>query len=415
MALPSKNSPPKKAPGAILLVDDNPTNLQVLFQTLEGEGHRLLIAKNGETAIAIAEKVQPELILLDIMMPGELDGFEVCRRLKSRPQTRGSEIIFLSALNETKDKVKGLDLGAVDYITKPFQAEEVIARVDTHLTIHRLRKELESRNQELETANARMEKDLRAASRVQRALLPSTPPASDKVRFAWKYRPCEAIGGDALNVFTLDDKEYGFYLLDTCGHGVEAALISVSAAHELAQSFGPESLSIKKDSKSPSGFSLASPSTLAESLNRRFPMEATAGLYITMIYGILNTETLELRYINAAHPPPFWIKTGLDGAPVFPTAGSPSLPIGAMEGTRYSEIHLQLEKGDRLYLRSDGLEEQFNAASEALGTERLSAGLRGAASLTLDESLDQMFQQVDAWKGDLPQADDWSALALEII
>ena len=193
-------------PGAILLVDDNPTNLQVLFQTLEGEGHRLLIAKNGETAIAIAEKVQPELILLDIMMPGELDGFEVCRRLKDRPQTRGSEIIFLSALNETRDKVRGLDLGAVDYITKPFQAEEVIARVDTHLTIHRLRKELELRNQELLETNQLMQKDLRSAARVQRALLPSTPPESDKVRFSWRYQPCDAIGGDALNVFTLDHK-----------------------------------------------------------------------------------------------------------------------------------------------------------------------------------------------------------------
>ena len=401
-------------PGAILLVDDNPTNLQVLFQTLEGEGHRLLIAKNGETAIAIAEKVQPELILLDIMMPGELDGFEVCRRLKDRPQTRGSEIIFLSALNETRDKVRGLDLGAVDYITKPFQAEEVIARVDTHLTIHRLRKELELRNQELLETNQLMQKDLKSAARVQRALLPSTPPESDKVRFSWRYQPCDAIGGDALNVFTLDHKEFAFYLLDTCGHGVEAALISVSAAHELAQSFGPESLSVKRDPNTASGFALASPASLAESLNRRFPMESTAGLYFTMIYGILNTETLQLRYINAAHPPPFWIKTALYGSPIFPTGGSPSLPIGAMEGTKYSEIHLQLEKGDRLYLRSDGMEEQFNEAGEALGPDRLSAGLRGAASLSLDESLDQMVHQVEAWRGKAPKADDWSVLALEI-
>ncbi|NIN01602.1 MAG: response regulator, partial [candidate division Zixibacteria bacterium] len=114
-------------------VDDNTTNLQVLHEILGGRGYRLLIAKNGETALSIAHKAKPSLILLDIMMPG-MDGYEVCRRLKADPETQDIPVIFLSALDDTKDKVKGLDLGAVDYVSKPFQAEEVIALVNTHLT-----------------------------------------------------------------------------------------------------------------------------------------------------------------------------------------------------------------------------------------------------------------------------------------
>jgi CheY-like chemotaxis protein len=118
----------------LLLVDDNTTNLQVLHEILGGRGYKLLVAKNGENALSIAHKAKPSLILLDIMMPG-IDGYEVCRRLKADPETQDIPVIFLSALDDTKDKVKGLDLGAVDYVSKPFQAEEVIALVNTHLTI----------------------------------------------------------------------------------------------------------------------------------------------------------------------------------------------------------------------------------------------------------------------------------------
>jgi class 3 adenylate cyclase len=142
----------QETPESILLVDDNPTNLQVLFQTLSGRGYTLLIAKSGEQALHIARQVKPVLILLDILMPG-LDGYETCRRLKADPVTRETAVMFLSALGETHDKVHGLELGAVDYITKPFQAEEVIARVHTHLTIHRLQQQLARRNQELDAAN----------------------------------------------------------------------------------------------------------------------------------------------------------------------------------------------------------------------------------------------------------------------
>jgi PAS domain S-box-containing protein len=142
-----------KTEETILLVDDNPTNLQVLYQTLEGHGYKLLIAKNGEAAITIAAKVKPALILLDIMMPG-MDGYEVCRNLKAAPALAESAVIFLSALDDVKDKVKGFELGAVDYIAKPFQAEEVIARVNTHIKIRQLEKSLEEKNLQLTEDNS---------------------------------------------------------------------------------------------------------------------------------------------------------------------------------------------------------------------------------------------------------------------
>jgi two-component system sensor histidine kinase ChiS len=145
-----------EATEAILLVDDNPTNLQLLFETLDGRGYKLLIAKDGNAALSIARKACPNLILLDIMMP-EIDGYEVCRQLKADPATAEIPVIFLSALTDTKDKVQGLDLGAVDYVTKPFQPDEVIARVNTHLTVYRLKKALDQKNNELQEANEFLE------------------------------------------------------------------------------------------------------------------------------------------------------------------------------------------------------------------------------------------------------------------
>jgi DNA-binding NtrC family response regulator len=195
------------APGAhtpqVLLVDDNPTNLQVLYQTLEGRGYRLLAARSAKDAISIAQRIVPDLILLDVMMP-DVDGFEACRRLKDDPRTRDSAIVFLSALTDARDKVRGLELGAVDFIHKPFQAEEVLARVKTHLTIRELQKQLRARNEELEhelhvaqellreasdrtdgvllgasPAAARLRQDIQAAAQNDDTLLISGPPGSD--------------------------------------------------------------------------------------------------------------------------------------------------------------------------------------------------------------------------------------------
>lgn len=169
------STPKEEDAGRILLVDDNPTNLDILRETLAGRGYRLFVARSGEDAIRLATRTRPLLILLDVIMPG-IDGFETCRRLKGDPQTRDSAVIFLSALDNAIDKVRGLEVGAVDFITKPFQGDEVVARVNTHLTMQRLRHQLETRNaelaRELQVAQALLSD---ARRRVDGALLGQSP------------------------------------------------------------------------------------------------------------------------------------------------------------------------------------------------------------------------------------------------
>ena len=136
----------------VLLVDDNPVNLQILYRTLQHSGYKLLTAEDGETALEIAQKVKPSLILLDIMMPG-MDGYEVCEILKNDPETTSIAVIFLSALEDSSAKVRGFLVGGVDYISKPFQSDEVVARVRNHIKIHRLEQQLARRNEELVSEN----------------------------------------------------------------------------------------------------------------------------------------------------------------------------------------------------------------------------------------------------------------------
>jgi len=163
---------------SILVVDDNPNNLGVLSDFLGEMGFEILVARDGESALQKANYAAPDLILLDVMMPG-IDGFETCRRLQADPITTPIPIIFMTALSESPDKVKGLSLGAVDYITKPFQQDEVLARVKLHLKLHTLKQTLAEQNQQLkqevetrkaaETALQTLNQDLedRIAARTQ--------------------------------------------------------------------------------------------------------------------------------------------------------------------------------------------------------------------------------------------------------
>jgi len=135
--------------GSLLIVDDIPANISVLFNFLKESGYKVFVSKESQRAIQTAQSILPDLILLDIMMPG-LDGFEVCRILKSQPNTCEIPIIFMTALTETVDKIKGFQLGAADYITKPFHQEEVLVRINVHLSLHQLKKELQEQNRQLQ-------------------------------------------------------------------------------------------------------------------------------------------------------------------------------------------------------------------------------------------------------------------------
>jgi signal transduction histidine kinase len=150
-----ENTSPKKS--TILVVDDTPTNLSVLLDYLNQSGFKTLIAQDGEGALEQADFARPDIILLDVMMPG-IDGFETCKQLKTNDTTKDIPIIFMTALSETVDKVKGFQYGAVDYITKPFQQEEVLMRITTHLTIQHQKKALNDLNKKLLASNATKDK-----------------------------------------------------------------------------------------------------------------------------------------------------------------------------------------------------------------------------------------------------------------
>ena len=398
----------QEQPDRILLVDDNPANLQVLFQTLSGHGNRLLAAKNGEDALSIARKTRPELILLDVMMPG-IDGYEVCRRLKEDPVTRDAAVVFLSALDETKDKVHGFDLGAVDYIGKPFQADEVVARVRAHLTIQRLRRALSRRNVELASVNARMKRDLDAAARVQRALLPTSRPVTRRARFAWEYRPCDELAGDLLNVFNIDDRYVCLYVVDVSGHGVPSALLSVAVTRSLSLRADPSCL-VTDPGSAPGGCSIVSPAEVARRLNAIYPMDPTTGQYFTLVYGILDTFTGHFEFVCAGHPGPIRIRRD-ELAEIFDVA---AIPIGMMEGTEYTTAALDLEPGDRLYLYSDGVTEETNAADEEFGRERLGATLQRGLRVTLERSVGALVREVTSWRGHDRFGDDITVLGVEL-
>lgn len=153
----------EKLQETILLVDDTPANLGMLFEYLEQAGYKVLVATSGKAAITSVKYRMPDIILLDVMMP-DIDGFETCRQLKANPLAKNIPVIFMTALDGTTDEVKGFELGAVDYITKPIQMIRVLARIKTHLTLHRLQKDLEKKNAQLEEALAKI--------RALRGLLP---------------------------------------------------------------------------------------------------------------------------------------------------------------------------------------------------------------------------------------------------
>ncbi|HEY9812967.1 MAG TPA: response regulator, partial [Candidatus Sericytochromatia bacterium] len=150
--------------GVIFLVDDTPTNLEVLLDVLDDSGFQVLVAEDGESAIEKIDYAQPDLILLDVLMPG-IDGWETCRRLKANESTKNIPIIFMTALSETLDKVTGLNLGAVDYITKPLQHEEVLARIKIHLCIQQLTNQLRDKNICLEQLTSELEQRVEARTK----------------------------------------------------------------------------------------------------------------------------------------------------------------------------------------------------------------------------------------------------------
>jgi sigma-B regulation protein RsbU (phosphoserine phosphatase) len=379
--------PNKTNPESLLLVDDNPVNLQVLFQTLEHQGCKLLIAKNGEMAISIAKKAHPSLVLLDIMMPG-IDGYEVCRQLKADPATEDIPIIFLSALGETEDKVKGLQLGAVDYVSKPFQAEEVIARVNTHLTIHRLRREVQKQRDQLEN-------ELQVVSEVQRKLLPKTLPPIDGMNLAVHYETSRFAGGDYYDFVKISENQWGILVADAEGHSAPAAvLMSMTCALFRAYPGLPDN-----------------PADVIEYLNSRL-LKVTETSFITALYAVYDTNNLTLRMSRAGHPPP--VIYSAHPKKVYEADCEGVFPMGITDYDDVAVSEIKLDRNDRILFYTDGLTERFNNDKEPYGLDRLIQQFGNVDTDTPSEIIEVLMKDIDLFSEGRPADDDLAMLACSI-
>jgi sigma-B regulation protein RsbU (phosphoserine phosphatase) len=406
----NSEKPPCNAgqPASILVVDDTAANLQVLAGMLKDRGYKVRPVPSGKLALLAARRDPPDLILLDINMP-EMNGFEVCGHLKADDQLKGIPVIFISALTEQLDKVKAFAIGGVDYLTKPFQMEELHARVETHLKLRHLQVELEETNSRLERVNGRMSRDLEAAAKIQKTFLPCTATTVPGTQFAWCYRPCDELAGDGLNIVSLGDGKVAFYILDVSGHGVSAALLSVTLSRLLSPPSDPSSI-LSRDRDVFDRLDITPPAEVVDRLNRLFPYDTATEQFATLIYGVLDIATGDFRHISAGHPGPLHLPA--NGAPVI--LESPSFPIGLADEP-YGERCVHLEAGDRLYLYSDGFPDAMNPSGEQFGQARLLAAIERGRTEPLREGIAALLEELARWQGGERPQDDISILAVELV
>jgi phosphoserine phosphatase RsbU/P len=390
----------------ILVVDDTPANLQVLAGMLKDRGYKVRPVPSGKLALSAARRDPPDLILLDINMP-EMDGYEVCELLKADENLRGIPVIFISALTEQLDKVKAFARGGVDYITKPFQMEELHARVETHLKLSRLQIELEETNARLAIANDRMSRDLKAAAKIQETFLPRQVPNISGADFAWIYQPCDELAGDGLNIISLGDGKIGLYILDVSGHGVASALLSVTLCRLLSPPSDPASILVGDGAVRDQ--CVTPPALVTARLNRLFPFDSSTEQFATIVYGILNVATGEFRYASAGHPGPVHLPAGQE--PVI--LKSQGFPIGLADDV-HEERSVHLRAGDRLYLYSDGVPEATGIGGKQFGDARLLETIGQSRSEPLHQSVVTLLGEIGRWHGSKTFQDDISILAVEM-
>ncbi len=401
-ALGSARSPATDG-GRILIVDDNQINRRVLISMLDRKRYTLLTAADGAEALAMARADPPDLILLDIVMPG-MDGYQVCDELKADPRTERVPVVFLSALADTADKIRGLELGAVDYITKPFDQGEVVARVRSQLKIQRLATELLRANRELSEKQDFIDQDLRAAGAIQHSLLPAAPPPSDTLRMAWRFMPCGRVGGDLFNFCAVTPDELAVFMIDVSGHGVPAAMVTVSLSQFLCAASGHLLAAATADSAPRA----AAPAEVLRRLEREYPMERF-DKYFTIAYALIEHRTGRLRYSLGGHPQPLLLRA--DSRLEILDAGGPL--IGSGSGLPFEEGEAQLEPGDRLLLYTDGIVEVREPSGASLGEHALHDTVIAARDLPMAALCDRVLESAVAFGAGCRPDDDITLAVLE--
>lgn len=400
----SKRAAEAGGDGPVLVVDDSPSTRRLIAGLIAGWGRDVRTAADGAEAWRILEREPVRLVVTDWVMP-EVDGEELCRRIRATRHQCYRYVIALTQRDASDDLVACLEAGADDYIAKPFEPAELHARLEAGLRVVRLERRLATRNRQLSAANeelararAAIERDLIAATKVQRRLLPRTPRRLHGWEVASLFVPSTWISGDLFGFFPLDERHFAFYHLDVAGHGVAAALASAALSSELTPDHaGPEGRR-----------RLAEPLELVAHLNATQPCDDEAS-HFTIVYGVLDSLTGTGRLVQAGHPHPIVVEPG--GG--LRQLGRGGLPIGLFDDAEHEEEAFRLAPGERLFLCSDGLADADAPDGRTWGEERLRSALSELRELPLSDCLDGLRERLRAWRGCDDQDDDVSVLALE--
>lgn len=396
----------------ILLVDDDPVARSIHSRLLCQQGHEVLEAADGVLAWQILESSQISFVVSDWMMPN-MGGVDLCRRVRAAEFDRYVYVILCTSKGAKSDLIEGMDAGADDFLVKPISSEELRVKVRAGERVLRLQQGLAEKNEELAEINIQLhsahklvEDDLKAAAWMQQRLLP-LPTTTRGLRCAWRLVPCTYIAGDIFDLFPLDEKEVGFYLLDVSGHGVAAAMLSVTLSMML-QPDATHGSPLKRYDAAEGQSQILAPEEAVRELNRRFQLRDDR--YFTMIYGIFDVHSSRVRFAQAGHTSPILVRSGK--APV--TLGGGGMPIGLWPEIDFDCFDIPVAAGDLILLYSDGVTECAGTNRRAFGEDRLLAYLTTQQSLTLDELLEGLLCEITAWRGNCDFADDISLLALEV-
>ena len=372
----------------ILIVDDTPLNIGVISGALK-DSYKTKIATNGEKALVLASaEEKPDLILLDVMMPG-MDGYEVCSRLKADPATNEIPVIFLTGQTSAEDETRGFEVGAVDYVHKPFSPAVVKARVRSHILLREARAQLASQLLALDT-------ELEMARQIQLSILPHSIPKLADLDIAAQYLPMTSVAGDFYDFIHIDDKHIGILIADVSGHGLPSALIAsmLQVALTGQAAHAPE------------------PGKVLVGLNRAFCGKFTYN-FVTAAYVYVDLENNLMRYAGAGHPPMHQWRNSTGKATQFLENG---LVLGIMEEASYEALEFLLEPGDRYVLCTDGILEAANAAGEQFGTDRLMRFIENHKDLAADQFSQTLLNDLSRWSNQTTeqgQQDDITLLVID--
>jgi sigma-B regulation protein RsbU (phosphoserine phosphatase) len=336
---------------------------------------------NGARALESARTAPPDLILLDIRMPG-MNGFEVCQALKQEESSRAIPVIFISALDDVADKLRGFDVGGVDYITKPFQLEEVLARTETHLRMRNLQRQLED-------ANRKMATELTLAGQMQANFMPRRLPTPPGWQLTAQLKPARQTSGDFFDVFTLPDGRLAVLIADVVDKGVSAALF-MAYTWSLIRTFADENPS--------------NPEQVFGLINRRILADTGSDQFVTIFYGIIDPMTGQMIYCNGGHLPPLLFSANTPGRTE--RLLRTGIPLGIYEDQEWKRGEAQIEAGDLLVLYTDGITDAMNVDEQPFGEKRLARALAGRVGQPVGAIKATILAAVQDYTGDAQQFDD---------